>query len=69
MSFPFWTTVYHYTFARGYIRVPILLAIPIIYNKYVNHAWEPMFQSWNRGRNQQDVWNRLAAKVAAEDAE
>jgi len=68
MAIPFWTTVFHYTFARGYIRIPLLLSVPIIYNKYVLYQYEPAYQRWNRGHNQVDIWNRLKAKVEEEEA-
>lgn len=66
MAFPFWTTVLNYTYARGFIRIPIVLALPIFFNKYVLYQAEPAFQRWNEGHNQKDIWNRLQAKVAAE---
>lgn len=62
----FWNCVYQYTFARGFIRIPIMLSIPIMYNKYVVLEWEEMFKSWNAGHNQVDIWNRLQAKVKAQ---
>ncbi|KAK7196228.1 hypothetical protein NESM_000558400 [Novymonas esmeraldas] len=65
---PFWTNVLNYTYARGFIRVPIVLALPIFFNKYVLYQYEGAFKSWNVGHNQVDIWNRLQAKVAA-DAE
>lgn len=68
MTFPIWTTVLQYTFNRGYIRIPLLLAIPIVFNKYVLYQFEPAYQRWNHGHNQVDIWNRLKAKVEAEEA-
>lgn len=69
MAIPFWSTVFQYTYARGYIRIPIVLAVPIIFNKYFLYQLEPAFQSWNKGHNQVDIWNRLKDKVAAEAEE
>lgn len=66
MALPFWSNVFHYTFARGYIRIPMMLSVPILFNKYVLYQYEPLFLSWNKGHNQNDIWNRLQAKVAAE---
>lgn len=66
MATPFWTTVFHYTYARGYIRIPIVLGIPIIFNKYMLNMYESSFQRWNAGHNQMDIWNRLKAKVEAD---
>ncbi|KAH9599242.1 hypothetical protein LSM04_001317 [Trypanosoma melophagium] len=65
----FWTTVLNWTYARGYIRVPIVLAVPIVYNKYGLYQFEPLFQQWNDGHNQRDIWIRLQKKVAAMEAE
>ncbi|AAZ11369.1 uncharacterized protein TEOVI_000010800 [Trypanosoma equiperdum] len=65
MSNPnFWTTVLNWTFARGYIRIPIVFTIPIVFNKYALHQFEPLFQQWNAGHNQRDIWDRLEGKVA-----
>ncbi|CAD2221617.1 hypothetical protein AGDE_01768 [Angomonas deanei] len=69
MSFPFWTNVLNYTYARGYIRIPIVLSVPILFNKYVLYQYEPLFQKWNAGHNQRDIWDRLEKKVAAEAEE
>ncbi|KPI89076.1 hypothetical protein ABL78_1812 [Leptomonas seymouri] len=70
MAFPFWTNVLNYTYARGFIRIPIVLVVPILFNKYLLYQFEGAFQSWNAGHNQKDIWNRLQAKVAEEgDAE
>ena len=60
----FWTQVYNYTFARGFIRVPIVLGVPIFYNKYVTIEWEEAFKRWNAGHNQCDIWMRLKDKCA-----
>lgn len=59
-----WNTLYQYTFARGFIRVPIVLSVALFYNKYVVLEWEEMFKSWNHGHNQCDIWLRLKDKVA-----
>ena len=64
----FWNTVYQYTFARGFIRLPIVLSIPVVYNKYLVLEWEGQFKQWNAGHNQSDIWDRLKAKVKAQEA-
>ncbi|KEG14799.1 hypothetical protein DQ04_00301090 [Trypanosoma grayi] len=69
MAANFWGTVFHWTYARGYIRVPIVLAVPILFNKYGLHQVEPIFQYWNDGHNQRDIWNRLKDKVALMEQE
>ncbi|KAG5508258.1 hypothetical protein JKF63_05514 [Porcisia hertigi] len=65
---PFWTNVLNYTYARGFIRIPIVLALPIAFNKFILYQYEDAFKRWNAGHNQADIWMRLQAKVAA-DAE
>ncbi|EPY32705.1 hypothetical protein STCU_00430 [Strigomonas culicis] len=60
---PFWTNVLNYTYARGFIRIPIVLIVPILFNKYVLYQFEPAFQRWNKDHNQRDIWNRLEYKV------
>nr|AGN32877.1 hypothetical protein [Trypanosoma rangeli] len=69
MANNFWSTVLHWTYARGYIRVPIVLAVPIVFNKYGLYLFEPAFQYWNAGHNQCDIWNRLKEKVAQMEQE
>ncbi|GET87684.1 hypothetical protein, conserved [Leishmania tarentolae] len=64
---PFWTNVLNYTYARGFIRIPIVLALPIFFNKYVLYEYEGAFKRWNAGHNQVDIWNRLKEKVAADE--
>nr|CCC47986.1 conserved hypothetical protein [Trypanosoma vivax Y486] len=70
MSSPtFWTTVFNWTYARGFIRLPIALLLPIVFNKYALCQFEPLFQHWNAGHNQRDIWDRLEEKVAMMNAE
>lgn len=64
-----WNTVFNYTFARGFIRIPIVLGVPIFYNKFLVLEWEEQFKAWNAGHNQCDIWLRLKDKVAKAQAE
>ncbi|EAN85094.1 hypothetical protein C3747_23g2021c [Trypanosoma cruzi] len=63
MAANFWTSLFHWTYARGYIRVPIVMAVPVLFNKYGLCLFDPAFQYWNAGHNQVDIWNRLKEKV------
>lgn len=65
----FWNTVFQYTYARGFTRIPIVLAVPIFYNKVIVMEWEEQFKVWNHGHNQCDIWLRLKDKVANMEAD
>lgn len=58
-----WNFLFQTVFARGYTRLPVLLAPPLIWKYYMEDFMEDRFKAWNAGHNQIDVWNRLAKKV------
>ena len=58
-----WSSIWGYVFAHGYVRLPLCIIPPLMWNWYGCEWWERQFQSWNKGHNQIDVWLRIKEKV------
>ena len=58
-----WGFIFRTFFAHGFVRVPVALTPALLYGTYVIPMWEDVFNGWNEGHNQKDIWNRLAQKV------
>lgn len=58
-----WTNLWHYCFAHGWIRYPLCLVPPLVYDQVLGDYIETTFKRLNAGHNQIDVWQRVAAKV------
>jgi hypothetical protein len=74
-AYNFWNMTYQVLFARGFMRVPIIIAIPMVYKAGMEPLFESTFVEWNGEWSQPAMWNaveartneRLQAKAEAEE--
>lgn len=68
-----WTFIYHHTYARGYTRIPIVLAVPLTFKYFMEPFVENEFKYLNKGHTQEELWQgveeRTKLKIAAEASE
>jgi len=58
-----WTTIWNWTMARSYIRWPAILLMGLGWNLIAMQSIEPVWRIWNKGHNQHEIYDRLAAKL------
>ncbi|KNH05456.1 hypothetical protein XU18_3427 [Perkinsela sp. CCAP 1560/4] len=59
-----WSSIFHNVFGVSYVRLPLMMTIPLVYKFYIDRSVDDWFMWFNEGTTQKDVWMRLEARAA-----
>jgi hypothetical protein len=58
-----WSMIYRWTFAHGYVRIPLTIAGAFAFQKTVDAFYDEQFKLWNKGTLQADVWRGIEKRA------